>query len=1694
MAGILDAKQYDYNLRAGDNIDAPVLLSQNFGLSGSSEYDYVAVFVTLVGKTTPSDILAVKDANANLGPVNFIRLHCSAVPPAARVIEFYKKFTDGKYRFLGSCDADVNVFDDMGQDYSQGVEPPTVNNSGRPEWRAMLWNKGKVYQRPDAMDQQWLHQRDVRNLGDTIHKNGDIIKGLKPVLYDTLRYRFPEGQIYIEGQYCTVPEAIITLQGTGEETVGVIVTPIPVTYEDDDIIRNVDEISDRRFKQTGADRLIYRFTWGIDQPGQLVVQVFRDGAPKTETLAPERTPWEITVADRLNDLVGSCTVDDFSLDILAHPTDSSKLILSIGKGTAYPAGFKTKVPTETRLSFDKARDVRSVNNSALDVFQIPGGSVISSTVEPFNLAGLSLKLKVGKGNYHTVNFTANNMSADAVAAFVNSSINPYVSGGSPNLVKCTSGSGKVEIQGKDGNSIEIAAVTSDCYTQLGIATGVYSPVGTRIYRTNDRYIKNVSDLNYRCQVCEAVTHNGSTGIDRLAKNNVVTILGASITLADAQDGKWDYTLGVDFEKDGDSISFANMGGQKPANGVTYFVCYQYRRNAVKGTRELIRVIDAEVTKGVANGIDQLAFTNATSIIRLRDGSPVTVSGIPSDILQIVKVRRSIATGATEYVNWKFTKNSDGLGHYNQSIDWANAVINDSSSTGQPTTTSKYYVTFDMWLHSIEGDYVSADSYDQYDEIEFFLGSSWIDLRDCIDFRTKTDSLPIPGDDVVLDYDHYLPRIDKLILDDQGNFFLVRGTPALQPAIPSDQANTLSVGIVRVAPYTLDPSWASTVSLGTPVVNQAAIQAMLKRLDNLEYWKAVTDLEQEVANHPVANNSVGIFTDALTGVGKMDYGFNKNGVSHTACLDINNQWLLLPTETPVPIDLNVDDNATVNVKKVGNTLLLDYVPELFMEQPYATESVNCATDYTIESYRGTATLNPASDCFIDQQQLPAINVDFDNNLQPLVDALVDQGALQLNQTIWGNWVSSYATGAIGPYGNWIGNQVMNAGMYYRYTFTYDAYGNINGYTQISAQEAQDAAFQRMISQSGGRALTRGYNAGRGWADASGWVTQTSWRDGVQKSLIPGSTSQDIGSSVVNLAMSGRVRTTNSDGSPFLIKVDVMNLMPNQDHACSMGGIVCDFTYDPSASPSRGAVGTNSYQGHTTVKSDNYGRLTGYFQVPAGLSAGSITVSIFHYEFPDSSSATVYFNSAGYVEQSRDTTIGLPTFQYITDPLHEDRTTTIYGNYYDPLAQTFVVPNQIKYMSEVGVFFRTKHPELSIRMEIRNSVNGSPGSTIFASSVKNASDVVVSEDGTAETIFELDTVVGYAANTEYSIVLMPELNNTGYSVWTAKVGGVDVKSGVMVMAQTNDGVLFHSPNNRVWEPYTKQDLKMRLYCSNFRDNCAIVFQHISGVNAALFVAAVQEFIGAGTKVSWAYSIDNQKSWIPFTPNIDTSLGEIIQEIDLRVDVTSLGGSYQMVSPISGIVFLLHKLSADAVFVNEFFVDPLAYPNQVKCYIDLDCDGTNGNGVTSVTPVFSWNDGESWVEIPHLESDVPTLQKNPFYKYLFVTPGVATVQGVSNASPMVVTSVNHGYTENCKVVIGGVGGNIAANKTWVIKNVTNDTFELYEEDDTPSTGSGNYTDGGTIRMAEMSQLRPRLALKTTNQARTPRIMNVSFIATKV
>lgn len=1618
---ILTNKMHDYKLRAGDNLEAPTMATPVVhGTTGSTSYSYKATFKTIVGETTPTDAVTCSTGNATLSSVNFIRLTVSSVPAGATKVRFYK-LDSGVYKLLGEANPETPVLDDTGQALTAESLVPTVNDSGRPAWRAVLFNHGKFLQRQELIDLQWICLRGIKELGDTIHRNGDVITGCVEQSVSGTIYNFTSGKIYLDGQHVTVPSGQVQLGGSGTEWVGVQVTPTVVTATDDNVLRNHDEGVDLIYATDGADRLTYDVSWVVDQDGQINIREFHDGEPLTREITTEYTELNKILQRRTYDVSGDFVVRNFPMKMVAHDDDDTKLNCLISSGKAYVQGVEISTIATQSIEIPKARATKSANNSPLDAFDYGGGYVTATGTGPFNVNGLNLKIQIGSGNEHTVALTGTSVTASGVASQIESDINGYPT--SDDLIDCTSVDSKLYMKAVDGKDLKVKAVASDAYTVLGLSTGTYTASGTRIYSLNNDYIKETSDLNYVCEIVEAVTHDGSDHIDALGNSNVADIIGASDTEADCHDGAYDYQKNVDFVKNGDSIDFSTLGGSDPTNGATYYVKYRYTRNATKGTRVRVRVVDAEVTKGAEDGSDTLTFTNGTAT-EVQSGNSVTgLTGNASDVIRILRVNNSTGQSSSDYSSdvYSLVKNSDSNSHADSEIDWSDAGSQGTTPNGQPTTGATYYVTFEYWRHVVEGDYVAADSYiNDYAEIETAPDGT-TELRDCIDFRTTSTYKPVDSDIPRLDYDYYLGRYDKIALGSDGYLFRIAGTPSTEPVQPSNQTGSLSLAALYIPPYTYSASAVTRDTLEIPRRTQQGIHELAAKIERLEYYQALQLSRDSALANSAASDAKGIFTDSLVGHKHGDVHFDTNGVAFTAAIDTAEQCVRLPvTESGSAISL--DEVNSSNITKIGKVIVFDYTDTTYINQSKASSIIN-VNPYAVYGWVGTVDLDPETDYWTDVNQLPVIDLNYDQQME----WVNQQNAERARQTNWSSWSLAWSSGS-----RW--------------------------WERILQRENDPEHWKNTTSEDSRtpaalRERTRSFNK-----------------------LIPNRTLIEVNNELLDVTALPYCRTTLEDGSPFEIELEIHGLKPVTDVCCTIDETAVDLTATGDTD-----TGTATYKGKTSVKTNGAGYATAKFTMPTGITVGQKAVKVFSATNPTETYALSLFVAQGFRETRQRTVEGIMSLSEREVTLTQQQ----FG-YHDPLAQTFAVEQSNTYLSAVTLYFQSKDTSLPVTVEIRQTNNGFPTNEIIQSKTLYPDDINVSDDGTLGTKFVFPNIVSYGAG-EYAIAVIS--NSQGYNVWKAVMGEEDIITGEIIRQQPYDGIMFTSPNNSTWTPHNTEDMKFMIHQSSFENDAQIVFDNITGIQANMMAVAVTQLLPQSCNLLWSYSTDNGSNWEAFAPFIDTDLGSVATQVKLRADVSATGGTFQILDSGAGIVLLLNQTEANYIGYNASF-DEAA--DKVTLITDMAVDGTGGTGTRSITPYYSVDNGSSWVQLTTASGYTPTAVGDGTYKeYKFETPDEKTVSAATNATPIVITSANHGFKDGALVTIAGVVGNTAANGNHKVANASTDAFELVDPDtDTDVAGNGAYTSGGTINLTEFEQCRIRLKLESSSQTVTPKAKNIRCI----
>lgn len=209
----------------------------------------------------------------------------------------------------------------------------------------------------------------------------------------------------------------------------------------------------------------------------------------------------------------------------------------------------------------------------------------------------------------------------------------------------------------------------------------------------------------------------------------------------------------------------------------------------------------------------------------------------------------------------------------------------------------------------------------------------------------------------------------------------------------------------------------------------------------------------------------------------------------------------------------------------------------------------------------------------------------------------------------------------------------------------------------------------------------------------------------------------------------------------------------------------------------------------LRADAQGKITGTFRIPAGIPAGSKSVTF--------TGAGGGYGEAVFVGQGQLTTQTLR------------KVTNVTNWYYDPLAQTFSLTRNVQ-LAGVDLFFTAR--ETQVRVQIREVASGVPSRTILAERVLEPADIVVSGGGHTRVLF--DAPLSLTAGSEYAIVVLCDDATTRLSI--AEMGKYDKTRQQWVTAQPYAvGVLLSSSNASTWTPHQDRDLAFRLLEARYRD---------------------------------------------------------------------------------------------------------------------------------------------------------------------------------------------------------------------------------------------------------------------------------------
>lgn len=361
---------------------------------------------------------------------------------------------------------------------------------------------------------------------------------------------------------------------------------------------------------------------------------------------------------------------------------------------------------------------------------------------------------------------------------------------------------------------------------------------------------------------------------------------------------------------------------------------------------------------------------------------------------------SVISGGVDISDWYDFDNGQRSSYY----DYGALKLKPS----YPTPTADVTVTYQYFTHSGTGDFFDISSYTAggvaYGDIQSF---GEYNLRDCIDFRPRMDSIvvhiPRRGYNMSADLTYYLARKDKIGINVVGTLYDTKGASSLSPGYPEDDKDGMTLCTLDLNPYTFDTTDVIVSKVDNRRYTMRDIGSLETRIDNLEYYTSLSLLEQETQSLSITDSSGlnrfknGFIVDNFTGHNIGDV----TSPDYFCSVDMTNGELRPFNEQNV-VDLTLSAATSTNYKLYGDVVTLPlnsttpYVVLAQNDKASRTESVN---PFAIFSFIGDIKMNPSSDDWFEVDRRPDIINNVEGNYNTIATLAEKAGALG---TVWNAW--------------------------------------------------------------------------------------------------------------------------------------------------------------------------------------------------------------------------------------------------------------------------------------------------------------------------------------------------------------------------------------------------------------------------------------------------------------------------------------------------------------------------------------------------------------------------------------------------------------------------------------------------------------------------------------------------------------------
>jgi hypothetical protein len=763
----------------------------------------------------------------------------------------------------------------------------------------------------------------------------------------------------------------------------------------------------------------------------------------------------------------------------------------------------------------------------------------------------------------------------------------------------------------------------------------------------------------------------------------------------------------------------------------------------------------------------------------------------------------------------------------------------------------------------QNEFFSVDSYGgdeasgvnvEYNEIPTYEN---LFLADALDFRPyvgTNNSRSSVDPNTVIELNSlnvYLPRYDKVVVSNIGDFDVVKGTPSLNPIVPATPGDSMALHELFVPAYTFDTSDIDIKFIDNRRYTMRDIGTIEKRVKNLEYYTSLSLLEQEATEKKIFTNGGderfknGILVDSFIG-----HNIGNPFDSDYKCAIEPARGILRPSYSTTNVLLGVQSEY-----RSQETVSLPYTDVPLITQPYASisESVN---PFDLAAWLGVVKLDPSMDEWKETRVRPDVIVNSTGSADAVQFLAEESGAIG---TKWSEWETDW-TG--------VDSQVENVNI--------GRSDQGNGATRA----ANLAAKQAITGSNNWRAL-------RGSITTTTTTTEQA-REGIRTTMSFREQQENLGERVVDVSFIPFIRSRRIEihgqmfkpNTKLYVFFDGVNI---SDYSSKLSSASSQFNAKSAAAQihlNENAAAIFTARSITRVEliTDASGNIDIQCFIPNNsdirFKTGERKVTITDSPRNSITDATTYgsatYNATGLIETKETTILSTRIPEFNEERLTAERTLTDIDRnvdvayvqpppppvtWEDPLAQSFIIGEIATGTSvtKLDLFFQKKHASIPVTAHLVTVENGVPTQNIvpFSKVVLNPTTGVTNPDGSAwnfstdgdeesanylanvgkrghiaatvagdgingadatyPTTLTFDAPVYLQPGVEYAIVVIS--NSADYRLWLSETGGDDVNGQGRIDKNPYAGVSFKSQNGSTWTPDQNRDFKFTLYRAQY-----------------------------------------------------------------------------------------------------------------------------------------------------------------------------------------------------------------------------------------------------------------------------------------